>query len=577
MVRAMGDVNARGRCGLAGCCLWVAGCLSVPATEAPPELPAAEDAPRVVWKARSIADFYAVGEVRAFELRQGGQTLGMSWGRYLGRDPETSVHRFETRIELRVPGRGELRSAGELGLDERGRVVSGFERSPGAELTFVREGSSLVFHDGARTDEVAYEPERTETAVMAHSAILHEELMFGLRTLVEGEQSWRLLSLSGGPPLDWHASVGRRGEDLVIDTSLGERISWSDGRIQEVYVDASDLHVLAVKDPSWPEWAVEGPERLAYAVDPSAPFVLRELELAGKPDEPRLWGEVLVPKGAQPAMGAVLYVSSTGQEDRHGFAGPPPVDLGSHEITDALARAGFVVLRFDERGKGKSEAAPGGFLAQVEDARRAFRTLLVQPEVDPNRVVVVGHGEGGLRALHVVAGQRVAGIALLAVPGRPYRAVFAYQSARAMEQLPPELRPEAEKTQRQMLEAIAAGKAPPPELAGQATWIREMLEQQPARLLAQVDAPVFVGQGGKDFEVDPAEDLKAVLVALPQATDAEVHRYPRLDHLFKVESGRSDPARYLVRGRPVDPAFLRDLVDWASQSVLRAAASEVGE
>jgi pimeloyl-ACP methyl ester carboxylesterase len=131
---------------------------------------------------------------------------------------------------------------------------------------------------------------------------------------------------------------------------------------------------------------------------PGATFTRREVELPGQPGEPTLAGEVLIPAG-KPPFPAVLFLSSTGQQDRHGFAGPPPVDLGSHEITDALAQAGMVVLRFDERGFGSSADGPISYLGQLEDARRGLRTLLVQDEVDPDRIALVGHGEGGWKAL----------------------------------------------------------------------------------------------------------------------------------------------------------------------------------
>jgi pimeloyl-ACP methyl ester carboxylesterase len=526
----------------------------------------------VAWQGRPPDELYAKGEVRAFSITQGGQRIGTSWGRYVGADPkDPSHHRFETRIEIEVPGRPPARSEGVLVLDERGHLVHGYERSNAAELRFTRKGDVIELDNGERTDEIGYAPQRVDTAVMAHSAILHEEMMFALRRVVEGEASWRLVSLSGSPPQEWSGQVRIVETDGTpkarVDTVLGETITLADGRIESVVAEGSDLEVRAIEQ-AWPAWTIEGPRKLAYAVPDDAAFTLREVELAGRPGEPALWGEVTVPTEGKKPFAGVLWIGGTGQEDRHGFAGPPPVDLGGHEITDALADAGFVVMRFDERGRGKSERGedPLSFEAQIEDARRAYRTLLVQPEVDPDRVVIVGHGDGGWRALSVAAGRGdgVRGVALLGTPGRPYREVYLHASEAWLEQVPPALRKDARAQQEAMIEALAHGDEVPPELRDQAQWIREVMAIRPDRLVAQAPGQLWLAQGGKDFEVDPQADLRALVAAAKKHKRRhQVQRYPQLDHLFKPESGASDPSRYLDPDRHVDPGFVADLVKWS--------------
>lgn len=524
----------------------------------------AEAGPRLAWPGTAVAEAYAVGEVRAFEIEQDARRVGRSWGRYGGPLPDhAGWHRFETRIELELPGRAPIRSEGELVLDAEGHVVRGVERSDVAELRFERRGDVLAFTDGSTHDEIVYAPHETPTAAMAHAAILHEELMLGLHALPEGEASLRLVSLSGGPPVDWRGQVHTQGEAVVIETSLGERITLEHGRIRELEVPTTGMRIRAVDLP-WPAWIIAGPQTLRYRPPDDARFTIRPVELPGRPDEPELRGEVLVPRDGEGPFPAALYVSSSGREDRHGFAGPPAVDLGSHEITDALANAGFVVLRFDERGKGESGAAELLWDGQIEDARRAFRTLLVQEEVDPDRVILIGHGEGGLRALYVAAGRSLAGIALLAVPGRPYREVFLHQSEALLSQVPPELRAAAARHQATMIDAIERGDPPPLELAAEAPWIRALLQQDPEQLAQSVDAPIFIAQGGKDFEVDPSRDASAWLTMLRRrGITPTVRRYRDLDHRFKHESDVSTPDRYLAPARPVDATFLADLVAWA--------------
>src|SRR5690606_39183464 len=368
--------------------------------------------------------------------------------------PPHRRHRFETRTELLLPGRPPARAEGLLLLDDRGALVQGHERSDAAELRFERKDDLLLLTDGQQQDELLYEPERHDTAFMAHSAVFHEELMLGLRRLAEGAMTWRVISLSGGAPVEWEATLARAPQEpggrAVLRTNLGEELTLEHGRLLRSRVDAAGLDIEAMTGTvAWPDWEITGPPRLPYEPAATARFTTRGLELPGRTDEPARFGELLAPQDATiPAAGpapAVLWISGTGREDRHGFAGPPPVDLGSHEITDALAEAGVVVLRFDERGQGRSEPGPLTFSDQLEDVRRAFRTLVVQPEVDPDRVVLVAHGEGALRALSLAAqhGEAIAGVALLGSPGRPYVDVLRHQGEAALADAPPELREQA--------------------------------------------------------------------------------------------------------------------------------------
>lgn len=550
------------------------GCLQVP----PPLEPGATDesgpsASAVLWEGRGPGDLYAVGEIRGFEIRQGDQVLGRSWGRYVGprEEPDGAVFVFETRTELVLPGRQQARAAGRLVLDAAGNVVEGFERSDAAELSFVRQDDTLRFTDGTQHDEVLYDPEARPTSFMAHSAFFQEELMLGLRRLAEGELSWRLVSLSGGAPVEWEAEIVRAPQEpggrAVIRTSLGEEITLVGGRMVRNEVTASKLVVTPMTgDVQWPQWTIEAPVVPSYDAVADG-YSVREVELPGRAGEPALFGELLVPSGHTQPSAAVVWVSGTGREDRHGIAGPPAVDLGSHEITDELARGGLVVLRFDDRGRGSSEPGPLTFEGQLEDLRRAYRTLLVQPEVDPDRVLLVAHGEGGLRALSLAAqeGERVAGLALLASPGRPYLEVLRDQGEAALTEVPPKLRAKARQHQKDMLEALQRGEMPP-ELQDHAGWIEQILTLDPAKMMAKVRGDVWLAQGGKDFEVDPRADSDALLAAAKgrgRRHRVERREYPQLDHLFKEEPDRSTPARYREPGRPVDPEFVAALVEWA--------------
>ncbi|HRI10382.1 MAG TPA: hypothetical protein PKW35_21330, partial [Nannocystaceae bacterium] len=351
----------------------IAGCLPVPPAgpaTTPPSEPSA--GPVELWPGKGPGDLYRPFEVRAFELTQGEGLRGTSWGRYEGPITDApGLHRFTTRVELHLPGRPPLRSDGEIVVDARGDLVRGFERSDAALLAFERKGDLLVLSAGRQIEELAFPP---GTAYMAFAAILHEELMLGLRPVTTAGLAFRLVSLSGSMPTEWSANVAPGPDNAaLLTTSLGEVITLAGGRIQAIDVEEDGLRVRPSAAP-WPAWEIAGPRSLVYAPAADATFTLRPLDLPGRTGEPRLAGEVLIPRAAaQGPRPAVLFVAGNGRQDRHGFAGPPPVDLGGHAITHALPEAGYVVLPFHERGHGESDEAPITYHGQPEDAPRALR------------------------------------------------------------------------------------------------------------------------------------------------------------------------------------------------------------
>ncbi len=85
----------------------------------------------------------------------------------------------------------------------------------------------------------------------------------------------------------------------------------------------------------------------------------------------------------------------------HGFGGnkDSATALASAKL---LAALGYVALRFDMRGCGESEGARGRVicLEQVEDTKAALSFLAARPEVDPQRVAVMGHSFGAAVAVY---------------------------------------------------------------------------------------------------------------------------------------------------------------------------------
>ena len=73
------------------------------------------------------------------------------------------------------------------------------------------------------------------------------------------------------------------------------------------------------------------------------------------------------------------------------------------QIAEYLSERGFVVLRYDKRGVGENSTIldlntyANATVQQFQsDAESALNFLIQQPEVDRNRISIIGHSEGAI-------------------------------------------------------------------------------------------------------------------------------------------------------------------------------------
>jgi pimeloyl-ACP methyl ester carboxylesterase len=116
---------------------------------------------------------------------------------------------------------------------------------------------------------------------------------------------------------------------------------------------------------------------------------------------------------------AVILITGSGQQDRDEMLfGHKPFAV----IADNLTKHGFLVLRVDDRGMGKTtgDFSQATSLDFAKDVEAGLDFLEAQPEVNKANIGLLGHSEGGLIA-PIIAGERkeVKFIVLLAGPGTP--------------------------------------------------------------------------------------------------------------------------------------------------------------
>jgi pimeloyl-ACP methyl ester carboxylesterase len=313
------------------------------------------------------------------------------------------------------------------------------------------------------------------------------------------------------------------------------------------------------------------------------------IPIAGKTEEQnwQIAGTLNVPVGTKPAKGwpAVLYISGSGSQPRDGVT--PTMDLGTHQVLAAMG-PDFVVLSTDDRGVGKTPIGPKGvkpaeigYQALVADARAALLFLRARDEVDPARVFIIGHSEGGLTApLLAVENEWVAGVVCMAGIGRNMYDVIYEQVEDANAASPKAVRETNMKIQKEVMDAVKEGREPDFSIAGEAAaaavkrvwgqlapiklWWREHFAIDVEGLHAKLKCPVMVAQGAADFQVKADKDGRQIVKNLAGGVcqDITFKLYDDLDHLFKPCGGRKSTLALYSEKRDVSSEYIRDLTAW---------------
>lgn len=293
---------------------------------------------------------------------------------------------------------------------------------------------------------------------------------------------------------------------------------------------------------------------------PVKPYPYREEEVSYNNPEAKiqLAATLTIPQGKGP-FPAVLLMSGSGPHDRdESLAGHKPFLV----LADYLTRKGIVVLRADKRGVGKST---GDYSMAVmadfaSDAEAGVAFLKTRAEVDPKKIGLVGHSEGGVEApMAAVADPDVAFVVMMAGTGVPGDEILQRQVVligRAAGKSQEEVEKDAS-IQRDMLavvkkdddaaalekdlRTVMAGKVPEAQMGMQikivsSPWFRDFLKYDPATTLSKVTCPVLDINGEKDLQVPPEQNLPAIRKALAAGGNKnfEVDELPGLNHLFQT-------------------------------------------
>jgi pimeloyl-ACP methyl ester carboxylesterase len=261
-------------------------------------------------------------------------------------------------------------------------------------------------------------------------------------------------------------------------------------------------------------------------------------------------------------------------------------------LRDAFTLAGYVTLWVEKSGVGDSEGQPCpeiDFDTEVAGYRAGLDALKARPDVDADRVFLVGHSMGGLIAPLLAAETDVAGLVAVETSGLPW---MEYTLANLRRQLPLEgLEPAAvDAAMREALRANYAvfveGEDPEAVLAEHPEWagylafpqsvsyMRQVAEQDPAAVWLAADAPALLVAGGADFVTDPAEhEHLAAVVNDFRPGSASYVLIDDLDHFLNRMPDQAASFRSLQGGQTFgnyNPELTRVILAWLDEQAERA-------
>lgn len=307
---------------------------------------------------------------------------------------------------------------------------------------------------------------------------------------------------------------------------------------------------------------------------PKAPFPYdsKEVLLTRKKADVTLTGTLTMPididpgfsRGKAPLHPAVVLVSGSGQQNRdEELMGHKPFAV----LADYLSRQGIAVLRYDDRGMGGShgEIANATTLDFADDAEAMMNWLRKQPGIDPRRVGIIGHSEGGMIAPIVASrNKHTKFVVLLAGPGYAGSEVLLQQNKVLLQaqgldsaQLDIRLRfmaalfagdTNADRLlapfSKEELKAMGLNSGSVALIKKQIAipWFQAFLKIDPARYLTKTKCPILAINGEKDMQVIGPENLSRIKELAPHA---QTHLMPGLNHLMQ-HCQKGTPNEYML-------------------------------
>jgi len=292
----------------------------------------------------------------------------------------------------------------------------------------------------------------------------------------------------------------------------------------------------------------------------------------------KLAGTLSIPKDNRSKHPAAVLISGSGPQDRNeDTVGPGGLKFGIFkQIAHRLSENGIAVLRYDDRGVGKSEGnfSEAAHPDLIQDVKAGVAYLRARDDILDDRIVLIGHSDGAIIAPRVAAEDpKIKAIVLLAGTAETGDKVLREQFNFLLDRM--ELSEgEKEKFRANYENLLKIIKGEPvekeieeklkPQIEPQLKWLQSFVSYDPLSILDKVNALVLIINGGKDKQVFPhhAQKLYQRLTELNKPVRLKI--FPDLNHLLiPSQTGvYSEYAKQAMQGKRLSQELLSYLLGW---------------
>lgn len=327
--------------------------------------------------------------------------------------------------------------------------------------------------------------------------------------------------------------------------------------------------------------------------EPQPPYSYRYEDIVFNNDVAKiqLSGTLTIPSEDEKYPAAIL-ISGSGPQNRDEEAfGHKSFKV----IADHLTKHGIVVLRYDDRGVGKStgdfsKATTEDFM---EDALSAFRYLKTRKEIDTLKIGLIGHSEGGKIAFMLasrnpqvafiisMAGSLLPGDSIILSQNKALMTSHGFDNTtidRYVNALREILRIKKSCSQKFILENIdnltqniisldSLSQSLKDNLVSILTvdnpWFDYYITYDSREDIKNVSCPVLAINGDKDIQVDANINLQYIenILNVIENKNFILKKYDNLNHLFQ-ECTTGHIVEYNQLEQTISPVVLNDITNW---------------
>ncbi|MDP8222459.1 MAG: alpha/beta hydrolase [Candidatus Lernaella stagnicola] len=281
----------------------------------------------------------------------------------------------------------------------------------------------------------------------------------------------------------------------------------------------------------------------------------------------QLGGLLTKPRGIEARLPALIFLSDAGPHDRDGNSLSGNVNVRTGEWLDRISESGFAVLRLDDRGVGESagDFARNSLSVQALDATAQIEFLKKRDDIDPDRIGIIGHGEGANVAIMVAAKRPdVKAVVLLSPSDVPLSDLAVEQ---IKHRIKIENRPQAGSWERHPVISLMriAREQPDREFfvyGGHSVYLdvyREWFGMTPIEDLKKSSARILHIHPDKDLQVFPQH--ADAFVAAFKGTDRYTFKgFKGLNHFFLPSEGTI--GEYADPSLEVEQSFVDYVIGW---------------